>query len=205
MLTSLTAASTPPHVGLWHGIGAPQPTRSPTLVLLEQRMLASRNLWAGQQCMQAVIDMGELGNALTTEIPGFTTAFLSKFPCMARMADAMLRGCFVAEVVGQLACELQRPGDEIKAPRVSTVHGRDGRVTIIFPCHSADAAMQAIVDALAAVDTLAADTTATDSMAPHWTVHRTGIDAGRFHADSTSWQRQRHLHQRPPATDMAML
>lgn len=168
--------------------------------LVEQRILPCPNLWSRQRCLQSVVDMGALSAVLTSEVPGLTAGVLALQPSMARFGEAMLRGCFIAEVIGQLALDLQRsagaaPGKDT----VAVIRGRRGEIKIIVGCGQDAVAMHAFTQALAIVASLCA------SARPQ----RQGTDPGygimRFHGGSNSWQRRRELHRRPHHADLLMV
>lgn len=136
---------------------SPAPLPRPAMHAVSQRFLAARNLWARQQCVQVVLDMDRFADVLSADLPGFGAALLATFPSMGHFAGPLQRGCFIAEVVGQLAMELQRlAGAAPAAGTVATVRGRANLVTISVPYLQQDVALRACAMALSAVDALVA-------------------------------------------------
>lgn len=174
----------------------------PALHAVSHRVLAARNLWARQQCLQVVLDMGSYADVLSSDLPGFGAALLATFPSFDNFAGPLHRGCFIAEAVGQLAMELQRlAGTAPAGATVAIIRGRANLVTLSFACEQPDVALQACAMALSAVDTLVAQT----GMAPARGGARLAIAGTGRHSDGNSWQRRRELHQRPPAADIVMI
>jgi cyanophycin synthetase len=99
---------------------------------IEQRFLRVPNLWSSTSCLHTVLDLGEQADALTTDVPGFTEAVLDLLPGLHRIAVPMGRGCFIAEVMGEVMLEVQRLAG-IPAHRrfVSMMRGRDGEVRLV--------------------------------------------------------------------------
>ena len=123
---------------------------------LEHRVLGARNLCSSQQCLQVVVEMDRFADALTTDLPGFSQALLATFPSFGTVAAPMHGGCFISEVLGQLAMELQcLAGSVPPAATIATVRGRGNQVTITIACDQHTAALQAFDMALSVVDALA--------------------------------------------------
>lgn len=183
-------------------------SRRPALYALEHRSLGARNLWASRQCLQVVVEMDRFADALTTDLPGFSQALLASFPSFGAFAAPMHGGCFISEVLGQLAMELQRlDGSVPSAATVATVRGRDNQVTITIACAQQAAALQAFDMALSVVDALAREWDLHHKAqlpAARSTRRHIAAETGRFHADGNRWQRRGELHQRPPAADIVM-
>jgi len=102
--------------------------------ITEQRFLRGPNMWSSDSCLLTVVDLGELADAVTTDVPGFTSAALALFPGLHRIAGPMRRGCFLAEVVGAVVLELHAlAGTPSRVPTVAIVRGRGSQVRIIVP------------------------------------------------------------------------
>lgn len=103
--------------------------------IIEQRFLRGPNLWSGDSCLQTVVDLGELADSVTTDVPGFTSAALALIPGLHRIAGPMRRGCFLIEVLGEVVLEVQKlAGAPARTPTVAIVRGRGSHVRMIVAC-----------------------------------------------------------------------
>lgn len=103
------------------------------ILTVEQRFLRGPNLWSGQACLVCLVDMGPLAHALSTDVPGLGEQVLALFPGLHDFADALARGAYLAEVLGQVALELQRiAGAPPGASCATLVHGRQSLARIII-------------------------------------------------------------------------
>lgn len=136
------------------------------MTIIEQRFLRGPNLWSRKCCLQTVIDFGDAANWVTTDLPGFSDDLLSLFPSMRDFAEPMLRGSFVAEVIGQLTLELQRlAGAGPDSCYVAAVRGKQKQVKIIVAYQHEQLAVQAFDMAIGVVRALCAGENI-DSAAP---------------------------------------
>lgn len=107
--------------------------RPGAILTVEQRFLRGPNLWSGQACLVSLVDMGPLAHALSTDVPGLDAQLLSLFPGLHGFAGALARGAYLAEVLGQVALELQRiAGLPPGASCATLVHGRRALARIII-------------------------------------------------------------------------
>ena len=120
------------------------------MTIVEQRFLRGPNLWSRKSCLMTVAELGDLGDltdlarSLSTELPGFAERLHELVPTMRELTQPLLRGAFVAEVIGQLTLELQRlagapPDTSFMVP----VHGERSQVKIIVAYALESVAQQA--------------------------------------------------------------
>jgi hypothetical protein len=123
--------------------------------IIAQRFSPGPNLWSSTSCLQTVVDLGPLADALTSDVPGFTNAALELMPGLHRIAGPMRRGCFVAEVLGMMALEVQKlAGAPPRAHYVAAVRGRHTEVRIIVSSPAREMGANAFDIALAIVKAL---------------------------------------------------
>lgn len=122
------------------------------MAIIEQRFLRGPNLWSSQSCLLAVLDLGRLRQALSTDVPGFTDALLVLLPGLRIHEAALRRGCFVAEVVGMAMLELQQvSGAPAPSSYATVVMGRAGQVRLMVASTSMQTGGTACAAALALV------------------------------------------------------
>jgi len=123
--------------------------------ITEQRFLRGPNLWSSDSCLQTVLDLGELADAMTTDVPGFSSTALALMPGLRRIAAPMQRGCFLVEVLGAMVLELQSlAGAPARTPMVAVVRGRGSQVRMITACPTQRLGAKAFDVALALVKAL---------------------------------------------------
>lgn len=130
--------------------------KTPTIMsITEQRFLRGPTLWSSGSCLLTVVDMGELADVVTTDVPGFSGAALDLLPGLRRIAGPMRRGCFLSEVIGVVVLELQQlAGTPPRTPTVAVVRGRGSQVRIIVACRAHLLGAQAFDAAFALVTAL---------------------------------------------------
>lgn len=125
--------------------------------IIEQRFLRGPNLWSRKCCLLTVADLGTVADCVTTELTGFREDLLNLFPSMHEFAEPMRHGSFVAEVIGQLALELQRLAGAAPDSRyVAAVRGKGSKVRIIVAYQIEEVAQQAFATAAEVVRALCA-------------------------------------------------
>ena len=125
--------------------------------ILEQRFLRGPNLWSRKPCLLTVADLGHVADCVTTDLTGFREDLLSMFPSMRNFAEPMLHGSFVAEVIGQLALEMQHlAGAAPESRYVAAVRGKGTQVRIIVAYQLEELAQHALRCAVDVVRALCA-------------------------------------------------
>ena len=124
---------------------------------IEQRVLRGPNLWSRKSCLLSVIELGEMAQCMTTDLPGFADSLLELVPSLRDFNGPLLHGSFIAEVIGQLTLQLQRlAGAPPDTCYVAVVRGKQTQVKIIVAYALEKVAQQAFDLALQMVGHLCA-------------------------------------------------
>ncbi len=119
------------------------------MTIIEQRFLRAPTAHSGANCLHTVLDLGPLQYAASGDRASFADAALALLPGLGMHADALQRGCLLAEVLAWATLEVQAlSGCPAPVPLVSVTLERGTRLRIIVAAQSSACAAHAFALAL---------------------------------------------------------